>query len=642
MDKSTRRAAELISGIALTGKKYPSPVPYYPQKTAYHQGEERIFQRRSADKLGIRPSSITDMLTALEDEARANVHSILVVRDGFVIAEASAPGYGVNIRHLSHSMSKSVTGMAIGFLVDEGKLELSERLVDFFPELMPSDKRFSSITVEHLLTMTSGVKFSEVGSVTDRAWSQSFFESQMSFAPGERFHYNSMNSYMLARIVVAITGQTLTEFLTPRLFLPLGIKNFFWEKSPEGIEKGGWGLYMSAESWARLGELYLNRGKHHGRQILSEDWVIKSTSRQIDTDGAKGDFDYGYHVWVSKTGSDFLFNGMLGQNVWVIPDKNMVVSMNSGNNELFSKSPALSIIRDSLERSEGKERRIEVRRLKKTEKSFFESRRAIRPLKPKSRLSAFLRLSPKEPFSLEFEPLLGTYTLAENNSGILPLFVRVMQSNYSGGIEQVAFTREKNSLFLIATEGGKTSKIELGIYGYKESLIDASGEKYIVRALAESISDDRGTTYNIQLVFPELPNTRFISIALLQDGEISFTMTETPNHKMIEGFFEKLPISYPKISFVLDMFEKRLGRGFALDRIRRAFSPALTGANVNSDSFRSIIDTAEEKTREEIDKAKLIVSLAERFIFLDEDSDEDGDKKGEKKRGFFSRLFSKK
>ena len=581
------------------------------------------------------------MLRALEDEGRANLHSILVVKDGFVIAEASAPGYGANIWHLSHSMSKSVTGMAIGFLVDEGKLELSERLVDFFPEIASADKRFSSITVEHLLTMTSGVKFSEVGSVTDRAWTQSFFESQMAFAPGEKFHYNSMNSYMLSRIVASITGQTLTEFLTPRLFLPLGIKNFFWEKSPEGIEKGGWGLYMSAESWARLGELYLNLGKYQGRQILSEDWVRKSTSRQVVTDGSKGDFDYGYHLWVSKTGSDFLFNGMLGQNVWIVPDKNMVVSINSGNNELFLQSPALSIIKDRLANAEGKDRRIEARRMKKAEKSFFESRRAIRPLKPKRGLASLFLLSPKKPFSLEFEPLLGTYTLAENNSGILPLFVRVMQSNYSGGIEQVAFTREKNSLFLIATEGGKTSKIELGIYGYKESLIDASGEKYLVRALAESVSDERGTIYNIQLVFPELPNTRFISVALLPDGEISFNMTETPNHKMVEGFFEKLPSSHPKISFVLDAFEKKLGRGFALDRIRRAFSPSLTGANVNSDSFRRIIDEAEEKEREEIDRARLVVSLAERFIFLDENSDED-DKSGEKKRSFFSRLFSKK
>ena len=583
------------------------------------------------------------MLDALEKEPAAKVHSLIVLKDGKIISEVSAPGYSRNIWHLSHSMSKSVTGMAIGLLVDEGRLEISQRLVDFFPELKSSDKRFSSITVEHLLTMTSGVKFSEAGSVTDDKWTESFFSSPMSSAPGESFRYNSMNSYMLARIAVHISGESLSDYLRPRLFEPLGIKNFFWEKSPEGIEKGGWGLYLSAEGWARLGELYLNGGELNGKRIISERWVKESTSQKVHTPSDKGDFDYGYQIWVGRDGKDFLFNGMLGQNVWVQKDKRLVVSLNSGNNELFQKSPALGIIRRELSDIDGVDGKISHIKLRRAEADFFEARRALIPLKPRRTLATLLRLRPREPFSREFEPILGEYLIQSNNAGILPLFVRLMQANYCGGIERIFLLREGERLFFVSREGGVDLKIELGIYGYKETVLDFRGEKYIVRALAESVTEGDRTVSNIELSFPELPNTREISLSFYENGKIKLDMSETPNHKTVEPFFERLPENNPKISFVLDMLEKRLGRGFALGKVKAAFAPSLIGASVKSQSCDSIIEAAELATTQEMEKTKLIVSLIERFIFIDDgDEPEATDEKSEKKRGFFSRLFSKK
>ena len=135
MENWFRRTTELVCGLALTNKKYPSPIPYYPQKTICHSGEEKIFERTSPDKVGVKPSSISNLLTRLEKEPSANVHSIVIVKDGKIISEAASPGYSTNIWHLSHSMSKSVIGMAIGLLVDEGKLEITQRVDDFFPEL---------------------------------------------------------------------------------------------------------------------------------------------------------------------------------------------------------------------------------------------------------------------------------------------------------------------------------------------------------------------------------------------------------------------------------------------------------------------------------------------------------------------------
>ena len=643
MENWTRRAIELVTGIALTNKKYPSPIPYYPQKTAINASEERIYERTSPDKVGIRASAIANMLARLESEPTANIHSLVIVKDGKIISETSAPGYSQNIWHLSHSMSKSVIGMAIGLLVDEGKLEVSQKVADFFPELDAREKRFSGVTVEHLLTMTSGVKFSEVGTVSDERWTEAFFHSPMAFAPGEKFHYNSMNSYMLARIATFVSGESLTDYLRPRLFEPLGIKNFFWEKSAEGIEKGGFGLYMSAESWARLGELYLGGGVFGGKRIISESWVKASTSRQIETSDEKGDFDYGYQIWVSRDGKDFLFNGMLGQNVWVIPEENMVISLNSGNNELFQKGALLDIIKSSLQNCRGTEPRAERQRLRKIEASFFESRRAVQPLESKRTLMTILRLRPREPFPKELEPLLGNYVFASNNHGILPLFVRLMQCNYSGGIEGVSFVREGHRLFFISHEGAGDVRIEVGIYGYKDTVIELGGEKYIVRALIESSRDDVCAGYSLELIFPELPNKRTVAITVEADGRLLFNMSETPNHKIAERFFERLPETNPKISFILDLFEKKLGQGFAFGKVRDAFSPSLIGARDVCDARDEIIAEEEERIQTEINKTNLIVSLVERFIFLDDDKETDTDEKpAEKKKGFFSRLFSKK
>jgi hypothetical protein len=257
MEKWKKRTVELVAGLALSDKKYPSVVPYYPKKTHICPKESLYFSRVSPDKEGISTATLRCMLSELESEMRANIHSLLVLSHGGVICRCAAPGYDGAIPHLAHSMSKTVTGMAIGFLVSEGRLSVDTPLSRIFPEYTVSDKRLRSATVRNLLCMQSGVKFNEAGVVTDSTWLKTFLMSPLSAAPGTVFHYNSMNSYMLARIVVRITGASLTEFVGERLFSPLGIKNYFWEIGPEGIEKGGWGLFLSAESWAKIGWMLL-------------------------------------------------------------------------------------------------------------------------------------------------------------------------------------------------------------------------------------------------------------------------------------------------------------------------------------------------------------------------------------------------
>ena len=615
------RMIELVSNIALTGKKNPAVVPYYPQKTSVSGTEEPQLKRSSPEQHGMSSRVIADMLASLETEERACVHNLMIIKDGEVISECSAPGYSRNIFHLSHSMSKSVIAMAIGMLVDEGKLQLDCLVAEIFQEYKPKSKKFAKLMVEDLLKMSSGISFNEAGAVSEDDWTEAYFASSMKFSPGERFAYNSMNSYILAKIVERVSGMSVSDYMTPRFFEPLGIKNFLWERCPHGTAKGGWGLYMSAESWAKVGLMILGGGRYGGRQILSPLWVREATDRKIKTDPEKHLYDYGYHVWVGRDNDEILFNGMLGQNVLIIPHKNIVVSLNSGNNELFQGSPALSIIREHLYQ-EDKGSPSDTRALRAREASFFESRQRVIPKSQKKSLATLFRFKSKEPFDKAWSPLLSSFLFRSNNYGILPLFVKMMQRNFSGGMEMLSFERRGDRLYMISREGGVDYALEIGLYSYKTTVLDFNGEKYIARAVGRAFADGARLIYRIEIIFPELPNTRHIDIELL-DGRIRFRMSETPNHAVASSFLEKLPENNPKTAFIIEAVERKLGHGFIYGKLEGAFEPTLIGADSSREGFEAIVAREEHAARENLQRIGFITSLIDKFIASDDGEDDE-------------------
>ena len=181
-------------------------------------------------------------------------------------------------------------------LIDEGKLSLNDKIVDIFADRLNKLNKFThrNITVRHLLTMTSGIVFNVAGSVTENNWVKCFFESFLVSEPGKHFNYNSMNTYMLSAIVKTVSGHGLCEYLRPRLFEPLGIRNFYWEKCPMGIEKGGWGMYILPEDMLKIGQLLLNGGVWNGKRLISQEWIDAATSAQAAAPKSIGDFNYGY------------------------------------------------------------------------------------------------------------------------------------------------------------------------------------------------------------------------------------------------------------------------------------------------------------------------------------------------------------
>ena len=624
MELYKKKGLELISNLAITNKKYPAVVKYTQKKTKTFAKEESSLPKCIPERVGVSSAVILSMLTALEGEHEANVHSMVIAKDGFVIAECARPGYSPHLAHLSHSMSKSVTGMLIGILIEEGLIRITDTLGELFPEY-DVDPKCKSITVRALLIMSSGIEFSEIGSVTDTRWSETFLSSAPVFAEGEKFSYNSMNSYILMviaeRIINENYNESVSEFLKRRIFSPLGIKEFFWEKSPEGIEKGGWGLYLSAESWAKLGLMMLGGGSYNGKQILSREWVEQSTARQITTPDETGDYSYGYQIWVSRTKSDFLFNGMLGQNVLVIPKNQLVIAINAGNNELFQDSPALKIIQNHLSvepEALAAQGLGAIPALKRKLESFFSMNTWVIPMEKKRGIAEFLHLRSSTPFNEKFYPVLKKYRFAENNQGILPLFVRAMQNNYQGGIESFEFRKNGEELQLISTEGGREYVYNIGFYGYAFSSIDYLGEKYVVGAMAAADSPD---SRRIEFIFPELPNTRRITLTESYEGVMTVSMTEIPDSKITDSFVTSIPAMSPKINFALDVLETNLGKNFIERRLSEVFSPTLTAISENAPNFDELLLRENRKIKETLSSMNIVRMLIGK-VTGSEDSEE--------------------
>ena len=638
MERWVKRTIEFAAGLAFTGKSNPSVIPYYPQKTEVSGEEEQYFHRTHPERKGVSSGRLLAMLRALEKEKRANIHSLICLKDGEVICECAHPGYSVNTWHLSHSMSKTVTGIAVGMLVDDGLLDIETPVYRLFPEVSYKDLNFEKITVKHLLAMTSGVKFAEAGSVTETKWTDAFFNSSCVFEPGTDFAYNSMNSYILARIVVKLSGRSLTDFLEERLFGPLSITNKFWEVSAEGVEKGGWGLYMSAESWAKVGMMMLNGGTFEGKRIVSERWIAEATSVQAKTPGTIGHFDYGYQLWRNSNGPEYLFNGMLGQNVWVCPQNNIVVVILSGNNELFQNSPALAIIEKYLSIDLANDLSEscfsgDLVDLRYAEKHFFESRHWIRPYTSKRGISYRLGLRSRTPYPEEWNDLLGKYNFGKNNCGIVPLIIRGMQNNFKSSIDGIEFEREGESIFFIWSEGGSSYRVEVGFYDFKETVIDLRGEKYIVRVMGEAMEDeDRNMLYKLEILFPEMPNTRRIKISFPEEDKILMRMSEMPSERIADVYMSELNGTNPKMSFVMDLIEKRIGKNAADKKLKETFSPQLTGARIGSECYSRVMDEERERLKAQEKSNKVIDTIIDKLLHEDDDDDQ---------RGFFGEIVDR-
>lgn len=291
------------------------------------------FTSCSPEEVGITSASVLNLLD-MADERGINLHSLLVMRHGKTAVELYWDPYCAEEAQHVYSFSKSVTATAVGFAVDEGLLSLDDRLASFFPRKIDDecDGRIYSVTIEHLLTMSAGITLAnEVTMLSQVDFAKWFLNTQFESFPGERFNYNSLDTYMLSAVLRKVTGMSLTDYLMPRLFEPLGIKRPVWLTCPMGIECGGWGLHLKTRDMAKFTQLYLNRGIWNGRRIIPEKWVDRALGVRIDTNSDPKFSDrpdsrsgYGYCFWHGRDGS-VRADGMYGQYGIILPDKDTVI-----------------------------------------------------------------------------------------------------------------------------------------------------------------------------------------------------------------------------------------------------------------------------------------------------------------------------
>jgi CubicO group peptidase (beta-lactamase class C family) len=293
------------------------------------------LERATPESQGVESAAIAALVRGA-NASDFGFHSLMVLRHGRVIAEGWWTPYRAEEPHMMFSVSKSVTAMAIGMLVAEGRADLDEEMLSVFPTLASDAARANArgLRVRHLLAMATGhaVDTMEImRALPHEDWVSIFFGVPIEYPPGTHFLYNSGASYVLAAMVTARTGQSVRDYLEPRLFRPLGIANAPWESNPRGINFGASGLRLVTEDLAKLGQLYLDRGVWAGRRLLSEEWVAQATSVQV-LNGANSDDDseqgYGFQIWRSRHG--YRMSGRYGQFALVLPDQDMVVAITAG------------------------------------------------------------------------------------------------------------------------------------------------------------------------------------------------------------------------------------------------------------------------------------------------------------------------
>ncbi|MFC3748149.1 serine hydrolase domain-containing protein [Paenibacillus sp. GCM10012306] len=266
-----------------------------------------------------------------------NVFGIRVLQQGKLLGKVA---FAEDIRRIQHSVSKSFTAMAAGLAIEEGKLSLDTKLKDLFPEYPPlpgvtdTSMQPGELTLYNLLRMSSGhddppFKMEERPTMPEKDWVKYYLSLPLDRKPGEKFMYSSGDTIMISAMIQEAVGETVKDYLVPRLFAPLGIHDVYWETTPLGRTLGCAGLVINTEELSRFGQLLLQRGSWEGKQLVPAEWIDYVTGKRIDNDGS-ADWGQGYggQFWMC-THHAYRADGAYGQFCIVLPDKQAVIAINS-------------------------------------------------------------------------------------------------------------------------------------------------------------------------------------------------------------------------------------------------------------------------------------------------------------------------
>ena len=569
-------------------------VPVVHKKPRLPEGSpiKYPFPRVTPESCGISSSYIQSFLKEIDEDPTLDPHLMMILKDGKVISEACFGPYSMSDWHIEYSLTKTVTGLGIGLLVDDGLLDIDASVFDIFGRKKPSHG-FSShkidITVKDLLSMRSGVSFNEAGVVCSENWFEDFFNAGYKFKANSKFDYNSMNSYMLAYIIHHLTGKTVCEYMGPRIFEPLGITDYIWQVSPEGVEQGGMGLYLRIEDMAKLGYLIMNGGNWQGQQLISSAWIKTMIKKHSSTASTSDYFDYGYQIWVGRDTNSFLMNGMFGQNLLGLPDTGIIICSNFGNNESFQSSNYFKILKKYFLNNEF---RPSAQRIKYDFLKRYSLKKAEQNLRLRER---HVRKTPFSQKSMEvFLPsLIGSFScdmMRASSLSFMPFIVQGMQNSFAKGLSRIDIAHDGEDLLFSFREGDDIYSIPVGLTDAKKSVVEFHGEPYKISAIGRfTFNEDEVPVFILTIRPLETANMRRIKVYPAKDG-LRFEFDETPGAKFFIDFVNNLDSGI--IPLALGILNRKIDPDYFEYRLRKVICPVVEASRIQETDTETNIDQA--------------------------------------------------
>ena len=329
-------------------KSYMRLISLFAISVAFWSGcQAQEFPVSTPSEQGLNEQLIGELIEIFSNEKPVpDRHSLLIVKNGYLVTEEYFDGYSANKLHMLQSVTKSFTSAAIGIAIDKGYIEgVEEKVLEFFTEMTDIrnlDDRKRSMALKDILTMQTGTDYHERGRDSPHfklnalltGWDSFYLNRPMVCEPGTKYQYDSGGVILLSAILKKASGQHADEFLEEHLFIPLGIERKWWIRNFEGHPHTGGGLRLRPRDMAKFGLLYLQKGKWNGKQIIPEWWVNESFKKRVDFDveGRGHETGYGYLWWIQEPDANnkedhivYSARGAFGQYIFIIPDHDMVI-----------------------------------------------------------------------------------------------------------------------------------------------------------------------------------------------------------------------------------------------------------------------------------------------------------------------------
>lgn len=483
-----------------------------------------LERAKSPEEVGVSSKEIVEFLRDMR-ENKLEFHSFMVIKNGKVACELYRAPFNKETPHYAYSISKTVTAIAAGFAIEEGLFTLDTRIVDVFPEYIPEkvDGRIFKVTVRNLLTMTAGVSPNLLLDKSKTDWLEEYFKSSFYGEPGT-FRYVNENIFVLSAMICRLSKTTLREYLTPRLFAPLGIDFPEWETNQDGIEAGGWGLSLKLEDLAKIMYCLSNNGKVEKNQIIPENWVLEMTDAHADTSICKNidtDKGYGYCVWRNGGNDSFRANGMFSQFGIVFPEENAVLVC-------FGAIASEQEARDCIWRHFPKAFIEPDKRAKEPEyEDFYKIADEFKIDNPSVSVRSLqeAKLNNKT-IEIKRKILLNLIGFPVS---VIPFTVTFLNGKRAGNIDNINFTFKEKECLMSWCEGNEKNTVICGMDGHlRYDDITLAGVKYKVCCYAEW---DEGDILKVNIRPVETASKRKLKFTFVGTENVIMKPLSTPKVK---------------------------------------------------------------------------------------------------------------